>query len=164
MSEKKTCSCGNGQGSCGCGQKNWGWIALGLLVVGGLMAARILAPRDRAISRMPVPAVSTAGTNSPAAPVSGLPRLVDLGADKCIPCKLMAPILKELRQTYSNDLEVTFIDVWKNPEAGEEYGIQIIPTQIFYGSDGKERFRHQGFYSREEILAKWKELGVVLNP
>ncbi len=151
MSENKACSCGNGKGSCGCGRKNRGWIVLGLLVVGGLMAARILAPRDRAVSPGPVP-------------VSGLPRLVDLGADKCMPCKMMAPILKELRQTYSNELDVTFIDVWENPGAGEEYGIRTIPTQIFFGPDGKEQFRHQGFYSREEILAKWKELGVVLNP
>ncbi len=88
-----------------------------------------------------------------------LPRLVDLGADKCIPCKMMAPILDELKGTYAGKLEVEFIDVWKNESAGQQYGVRVIPTQIFYSPDGKEIFRHEGFFSREEILAKWKELG-----
>ena len=92
-------------------------------------------------------------------PVAAVPKLVDLGADKCIPCKLMAPILEELKKEYAGRLDVVFIDVWKNPDAGQQYGIAMIPTQIFYGPDGKELFRHQGFFSREDILGKWKELG-----
>lgn len=88
-----------------------------------------------------------------------LPRLVDLGADKCIPCKMMAPILADLKKEYAGRLEVIFIDVWKNRDAGKPYGIQIIPTQIFFSAGGKELFRHQGFFSKEDILAKWKELG-----
>jgi thioredoxin 1 len=91
-----------------------------------------------------------------------LPRLVDLGAGKCIPCKKMAPILEELKENYSSSLEVVFIDVLQNKQAGEEYGIQTIPTQIFFDADGKELFRHEGFFSREEILQKWKEFGVDL--
>jgi thioredoxin 1 len=89
------------------------------------------------------------------------PRLVDLGADKCIPCKKMAPILVELKRDYADTFEVEFIDVWKTPEASDEYGIRIIPTQIFYDRDGKELFRHEGFYGKEDILAKWKEFGVT---
>lgn len=92
-----------------------------------------------------------------------LPRLVDLGADKCIPCKLMAPILAQLTKDYAGQLEVVFIDVWKNREEGERYGIRAIPTQIFYDADGKERFRHEGFMARKDIDAKWKELGVELK-
>jgi len=91
-----------------------------------------------------------------------LPRLLDLGATKCIPCKKLAPILDELKTTYAGVLEVEFIDVWENPKAGEGYGLKTIPTQIFYGADGKELYRHEGFISREDILAKWQELGVVL--
>ena len=93
-----------------------------------------------------------------------LPRLVDLGADKCIPCKMMAPVLKELKKEYDGRMEVEFIDVWKKPEAGKAYKISLIPTQIFFDSAGKELFRHQGFISREDILAKWKELGVSFKP
>jgi thioredoxin 1 len=93
----------------------------------------------------------------------GVPRLVDLGADKCIPCKMMAPILEQLKKDFSERLQVDFIDVWKNPGEAPKYGIQIIPTQIFFGPDGKELFRHEGFFSRDDILAKWKELGFPLQ-
>lgn len=87
------------------------------------------------------------------------PRLVDLGAGKCIPCKAMAPILEELRQTHADQFEVVFIDVWENPEAAEPYDINLIPTQIFFDADGKELWRHEGFLAKEDILAKWRELG-----
>jgi thioredoxin 1 len=91
-----------------------------------------------------------------------LPRLVDLGASKCVPCKMMAPILESLKKEYGGRMDVEFIDVWKTPEAGKKYGIRVIPTQIFFGADGKESFRHEGFFGKEDILAKWKELGVDL--
>ncbi len=88
-----------------------------------------------------------------------LPRLLDLGAHKCIPCKKMAPILEELTKEYAGRLKVEFIDVWQNSAAGQKYKIRMIPTQIFYSTDGKELFRHEGFMSKEDILAKWTELG-----
>ncbi|NLH15788.1 MAG: thioredoxin family protein, partial [Phycisphaerae bacterium] len=68
----------------------------------------------------------------------GVPRLVDLGADKCIPCKMMAPILEQLKKDFDGKLQVDFIDVWKNPDQAPKYGVKIIPTQIFFGADGKE--------------------------
>jgi len=114
-----------------------------------------------------VGAVITLKENNKADPESkttinlkALPRLVDLGAGKCIPCKMMAPILEELKKEYAGTFSVEFIDVWKNPDAGKKYGIRIIPTQIFFDVAGKELFRHEGFFSREDILAKWKELGI----
>lgn len=99
-----------------------------------------------------------------AADATKVPKLVDLGADKCIPCKMMAPVLADLMTNYVGQLDVEFIDVWKKPDAAKSYRIQLIPTQIFYDAKGKERFRHQGFFSKEDILAKWKELGVELKP
>ncbi len=92
-----------------------------------------------------------------------MPRLVDLGAGKCIPCKKMAPILEELKEEYAGSLEVVFIDVWQDHSAGDKYGIQMIPTQIFYDASGKELFRHEGFFAKEDILAKWKELAVDIR-
>jgi len=92
-----------------------------------------------------------------------LPKLVDLGAGKCIPCKMMAPILEELKKEYQGRLNVTFIDVWENPDEAKKYGIKMIPTQIFYDSSGKELFRHEGFFSKEDIMAKWKELGITFE-
>ena len=102
-----------------------------------------------------------APTNAPVK--TDLPRLVDLGADKCIPCKMMAPILEGLRKEYAGRMNVEFIDVWENPDAGKAYGIEMIPTQIFYDASGKELFRHVGFFGKEDILGKWKELGVELK-
>lgn len=92
-----------------------------------------------------------------------LPRLVDLGASKCVPCKMMKPILDELTRDYAGQFDVVFIDVWEKREEGERYGIRMIPTQIFYDATGKERFRHEGFMAKKDILAKWTELGVVLK-
>ena len=89
-----------------------------------------------------------------------LPRLVDLGAGKCIPCKMMKPILEDLMANYAGTFKTEFIDVWENEAAGKTYGIKMIPTQIFFDSTGKELFRHEGFFSKEDILAKWKEFGV----
>jgi len=92
-----------------------------------------------------------------------LPRLVDLGADKCIPCKMMIPVLDELTKEYAGKLRVEFYDVWKDPAPGQKYGIRVIPTQIFFDPDGKELFRHEGFFSKEDILAKWKKLGFDID-
>ena len=117
-------------------------------------------------------AMATAQTNTPATGTNAaavkpakapLPKLLDLGAGKCIPCKMMAPILEEMKKEYAGTLEVEFIDVWKNPDAGKQYKIEVIPTQIFYDATGKELFRHIGFYSKADMLAKWKELGVELK-
>ncbi|MBN1456223.1 MAG: thioredoxin family protein [Sedimentisphaerales bacterium] len=123
-------------------------IVLGLIVAVGAVVA--LKNKD------------AAATGSAKVP-RGLPRLVDLGADKCIPCKAMAPILENLKKEYAGIFNVEFIDVWKNPDAGGEYGVKIIPTQIFFDSEGKELFRHEGFFSREDILAKWKEFDIAIE-
>lgn len=110
-------------------------------------------------------ALGAAGAGQPPgapAVARGIPRLVDLGANKCVPCKAMAPVLEQLRADLSGRLEVTFIDVWQAPEQARAYRVRIIPTQVFYGPDGRELTRHEGFMSREEILAQWKALGVEL--
>jgi thioredoxin 1 len=111
------------------------------------------------------PQVQTAGNAGDSSQMSTkkLPRLVDLGASKCIPCKMMAPILEDLKTSCKGRMDVEFIDVWKSPDSGREYGVKIIPTQVFFSADGQELFRHEGFFGKEEILAKWKELGVDLG-
>jgi thioredoxin 1 len=95
----------------------------------------------------------------------GLPVLIDIGAGTCIPCKLMAPILEELKKDLTGKLVVQFLDLNKFPDAARVYGIRVMPTQIFYDASGKELFRHEGFYSKDDILTKWKELGTnLLDP
>jgi len=93
-----------------------------------------------------------------------LPRLVDVGADKCIPCVMMAPILDELKKEYAGVLDVEFVDVWKNPGAGQQYGVRGIPTQIFYDANGKELNRHMGFMSKQGILDEFQKFGISLKP
>jgi thioredoxin len=92
-------------------------------------------------------------------PVKNMVTMVDLGADKCIPCKLMAPILEKLESEYKGKAAIVFIDVWKDPDLAKKYGIRVIPTQIFFDKSGKERYRHVGFMEEKEIR---KQLGLLL--
>ena len=93
----------------------------------------------------------------------GRPTLIDLGAGTCIPCKLMTPILENLKAEYAGTLDVHFLDVHENQDLIPLYKINVIPTQIFYDASGRELFRHEGFFAKEDILAKWKELGIDLS-
>jgi thioredoxin 1 len=92
---------------------------------------------------------------------SGVPKLLDLGSKTCIPCKMMAPILDELKTDYAGTFDVEFVDVGlrENAAKAEKYGVKTIPTQIFFDEKGAELWRHEGFLGKQEILAKWKELG-----
>jgi thioredoxin 1 len=90
----------------------------------------------------------------------GLPALIDFGAGKCIKCKMMTPVLKELKKEMAGRLQVNYIDVGKYSDLADVYKIELIPTQIFFDASGKELFRHEGFISKEDILSKWAELGV----
>lgn len=132
-------------------------IVIILLVVAAAVAAVVMKGRKTTLAE-----VQSSPPSAPVAVAAKVPRLLDLGADKCIPCKMMAPILEELKQEYAGRMNVEFIDVWKNPDAGKKYSIEAIPTQIFFDAEGKELFRHTGFYGKEDILGKWKELGVML--
>ncbi|QPM66852.1 thioredoxin family protein [Atribacter laminatus] len=94
---------------------------------------------------------------------TNLPRFLELGADQCVPCKMMQPILEELRREYSGQLQVDFIDVWKDPKQSQQYAISSIPTQIIFDAQGKEVFRHIGFIPKDQILKKFEELKMSLN-
>jgi thioredoxin 1 len=97
------------------------------------------------------------------AQVAGTPRLLDLGATQCVPCKMMQPVLAGLEKVYAGRLQVEFIDVWKDRAAGQKYGIEAIPTQICYDASGKEVFRHTGFFSKDQILAAFRNKGIALE-
>jgi len=131
-----------------------------LLLLAALLAVAALSLVAPHCGGATAAAPAVRGTGGPALG-AGRPRLVDVGAGKCIPCKAMAPILAQLRTDFAGRMEVEFVDVWVSPEAGEPYGIRMIPTQIFYSADGVELSRHEGFMSREEILARWKSHGVA---
>jgi len=90
----------------------------------------------------------------------GIPRMIDLGSTMCIPCKEMEPILEELQVEYKDRLLIEFIDVTKNQDKSRKYGVNVIPTQIFFDEEGKEFFRHIGFFSKEDILKTFTDHGL----
>lgn len=96
----------------------------------------------------------------PEVPTKGMVTLVDLGATKCIPCKMMAPIMEELEKEYEGKASIVFIDVWEHRDQVQKFGIRAIPTQIFYDKEGKEVNRHEGFMDKESIVTMLKKLGV----
>lgn len=93
-------------------------------------------------------------------PVKGTVTLIDLGAKKCIPCKMMAPILEKMEKVYKGKAAVVFIDVWEHREQAQRFRIRAIPTQIFYDKNGKEVYRHVGFLAEKNIVAQLEKMGV----
>ena len=94
---------------------------------------------------------------------SGIPVLFELGSHGCTPCKKMMPVLRELKSEYDGRLGVCFVDIIEEKEVGRKYEIRLMPTQLFLDGEGKELFRHTGFYAKAGIIAKWKELGFDLG-
>jgi thioredoxin 1 len=114
---------------------------------------------------------------------SGLPVIVDFGADSCIPCKEMAPVLADLNKSLEGKAIIRFVDVWKYRELAEGIPLQVIPTQIFFDSTGKpftpsEKLQlpftiyslknsgehvfttHEGALDKPQMLAILKEMGM----
>jgi len=87
---------------------------------------------------------------------------IELGSVRCIPCRMMQPIIEEIEEEYGDKVKVVFHDVW-TPEGepyAQQYGIRLIPTQVFLDKDGKEYFRHEGFFPKEELVNILKQKGV----
>jgi len=87
---------------------------------------------------------------------------IELGSIKCVPCKMMQPIMEDIKKEYKGQVEVVFYDVWTEAGRpfGEKYQIRAIPTQVFLDKDGKEYFRHVGFFPKEELVKVLKQQGV----
>jgi len=91
---------------------------------------------------------------------SGKPVLVDFGANSCIPCRQMRPVLKEVGTEYSEKAKILIIDVYKNKNLAQEYKVLMLPTLVFFDSKGKEAFRNVGIMEKEKIVGKLKEIGM----
>ena len=76
---------------------------------------------------------------------------MELGSVNCIPCKAMQPVMKALGEEFGEQIKIIFYDVWKDNAPARQYGIRVIPTQVFLDESGKEFHRHEGFYPKEEI-------------
>jgi len=93
-------------------------------------------------------------------PVKGMVTMVDLGAAKCVPCKLMEPILAKLQKDYEGRAAIVFIDIRYRTEEAERFDIRAIPTQIFFDREGNEVYRHRGFMSEQAIVEQLRKMGV----
>ena len=94
-------------------------------------------------------------------PAKGKVTMLDLGAKKCIPCKMMAPIMAKLGKAYEGKADIVFIDVWENRDQAPRFKIKAIPTQIFFNEKGEEVYRHVGFLDEKSIVDQLTKMGVV---
>lgn len=87
---------------------------------------------------------------------------IELGSVRCIPCKKMMPIIEQIKKEYKGQVKVVFHDVWtaEGKPYARQYKIKLIPTQVFLDKDGKEYFRHVGFFPKEELVKILKQQGV----
>ena len=87
---------------------------------------------------------------------------VELGSVKCIPCKMMKPVMDEVEKEYKNQVKVIFHDIWTKAgkKEGSKFKIRVIPTQVFLDKNGKEYFRHEGFFAKKELIKVLKKGGV----
>ena len=91
---------------------------------------------------------------------SGLPSLVDFGSHGCVPCDMMTPILEELAAALAGRCNVLFVPVREEPVLAARYGVRSIPVQVFFDASGREVFRHVGFFPKDRIMSKLREMGV----
>lgn len=87
---------------------------------------------------------------------------IELGSVKCVPCKMMQPVMEEIEKEYAAIVKVIFYDVW-TPEGrpmGMKYNVRSIPTQVFLDNNGQEIFRHMGYFPKEEIVKFLESKGV----
>jgi thioredoxin 1 len=89
---------------------------------------------------------------------------VEIGAENCVPCKMMKPVMAEIEKRYKGRVKVVFHDVW-TPEGKpvvKQYKIRVIPTQIFEDKNGREFFRHEGFLPFDEVKKILSKQGIDL--
>ena len=109
---------------------------------------------------LPSGSLASGPTKAGAVPVRGMVTMVDLGAKKCIPCKMMAPVLQKLEKEYKGRAAIVFLDVWEDSEAAYRFRIRTIPTQIFFDKQGNEVFRHEGYMNEATIVKILQKMGV----
>jgi thioredoxin 1 len=140
-------------------------VAAGAIVVAKShrAPAPIVPPAVQTPAPAPAPAAVETAPAAKAKAEPGLPRLLDLGSVGCIPCEKMKPILAELKTELAGKVEVQFIDIAQDAAAADKYGIQTIPTQIFFDAKGDEVTRHIGFMPKSDIQAQFKQMGIDVN-
>jgi len=140
-------------------KRNRKWWMIGMLASIAVVAVYAVT-ESRPVTNPPGTVGLQEQANPLPSPGTGRVTMIDLGATECIPCKMMAPILAELKTRYAGKADILFIDVWKDPAQAKLYGIQTIPTQIFFDEKGKEVYRNIGFMDKQRIVDILSKLGV----
>lgn len=88
---------------------------------------------------------------------------IELGSVNCMPCKMMQPVMADIEREFAGKVKVVFYDVWteQGQPYGRMYGIRVIPTQVFLDRDGKEYYRHEGYFPKEELIKVLRMKGVM---
>ena len=82
---------------------------------------------------------------------SEIPVLVDLWAEWCAPCLMLAPIIEEISNDYKGKIKVGKLDVDKNPNTSVQYGIRSIPTLLYF-KNGKVEKQIVGYQPKNSIV------------
>lgn len=90
-----------------------------------------------------------------------LPLVLQFGRGSCPWCLKMEPILAELAADYRGKLNVSEVSVEEQEALAERAGVRFLPTIIIYRPGGQELYRHVGFWPKEEMVAKLRELGLI---
>ena len=133
-------------------------IVLALIVGVALVIASKEKPSDQPPTVAQSPTVETQPLSA-----AKLPKMLELGSTTCTPCKMMEKVLDELRESYPDTLIVEFVDVEKSPDVAKKYKIEVIPTQIFLDADGKEFYRHEAFFPKDDIVDVFERHGFKLS-
>jgi thioredoxin 1 len=89
---------------------------------------------------------------------TGVPVIVKLGSDHCIPCRMMNPVMAELAVEQDGKAVFLNLDIYENRELAKEAGVMLIPTILFYDKHGKPKAKSEGGMSKEDLLKAINEL------
>jgi thioredoxin 1 len=129
-------------------------VALG--VGAALYLQRGETPAAPSASAVPLPASPADDDAVQHALRQGRPTVVEFGANACAACREMKPVLEALKREHGDRIGVLNVDLIAQKDANyiRRYGIQLMPTQVFYDAQGRETGRHMGKISGDQILAR----------
>ncbi len=135
-------------------------LAAGLLLAGTLLLAS-------GALRGEADAATPSGASLPGieqALAGGKPTVVEFGANACVACREMKPVLAALARDRAGRISVAEVDIIKQPEYISRYKIQLMPTQVFFDAQGRETSRHMGKISAAAMLARLQPAGGPAKP